>query len=569
MDLITTYKELLKRYPLARVISILVVIALVLGFTFIIGHNSKKIPSITNINPSVGYPGEVLTITGNNFGATRESSYVELAGSRLTSSGYISWSDTEIKVTLPSNVQDGLVVVGTNAGVSEPSFFANRSGIPVAVRSDPNTTTPIIKEISPANASVGQLITISGSNFGSIRGNSSVFFSTKRESTSGYKNQNTLAFSSDESDYISASETEYDYELWSDTEIHVRVPDGASSGSLFVKTSKGSSEYEEFNISTTAGSKTYSSKRTYVVQLSADITAGNMAEDSTITLYIPRPAVSSMQPISEVNEYSPDPLIKNDPRDFIYQTNLLALPNGKQRFSQNFVITVYQVNSQLKESSIAKFSNTQRLLYTSYTQADSSIPSNSTTVTTLKDKIIGKQRNPYNQAKLIYNYILDNYTLLPKLRDGNVSIMDLPESGKGDSYDFTMFFTTLCRSAGIPAVPISGVLVENGNSTRNHWWCEIYFENFGWFPVDIALGAGEKFNSFSQIDDPRTYYFGNMDSQHIAISRGFNQIKGSLLNSKTVYRPRTYALQSIWEETSSSNANYSSLWNNPVILGIY
>jgi len=569
LSLFNTYKLLIKKYPAARVISSLLIIALALGLSLIIGHNSKKIPVIDYIDPSVGLPGEVLTIYGSDFGDTRESSYVELAGSRLTSSGYISWSDKEIKVTLPSNVQDGLVIVGTSSGISEPSFFANKSGIPIAVRSDPNTTTPVIKEIFPSNAAVGQLITITGSNFGSLRGTSSVLFSTKRENTAANKNANSLTYASDDSEYISASETEYDYELWSDTEIHVRVPDGAATGSLFVKTSKGTSDYENFNVSTNAGTKSYTSRRIYVMQLSADVTAGILEEDASITLYIPRPQISSMQPSAEVSEFYPDPLIKNDPRDYIYQSSLNSLPNGKERFSQNFVITVYQVNSQIKEANIARFTNTNRLLYTTYTQADSSIPSNSATISALKDKIIGKQRNPYNQAKLIYNYILENYTLLSKPREGNVSIMDLPEKKKGDAYDFTMLFVTLCRNAGIPAVPISGVLVENGSTTKTHWWAEIYFENFGWFPVDIALGAGASFNSFTQIEDPKTYYFGNMDSQHIAISRGFNQIKGSLLNSKTVYRPRTYALQSIWEETSSSNANYSSLWNNPVILGIY
>ena len=60
-----------------------------------------------------------------------------------------------------------------------------------------------------------------------------------------------------------------------------------------------------------------------------------------------------------------------------------------------------------------------------------------------------------------------------------------------------------------------------------------------------------------------------MDSQHIAFSRGFHQIKQSALNSKIVYRPRTYALQSVWEEAGDATSSYSSLWNNPMILGIY
>ncbi|MBP5751412.1 MAG: IS3 family transposase, partial [Treponema sp.] len=67
----------------------------------------------------------------------------------------------------------------------------------------------------------------------------------------------------------------------------------------------------------------------------------------------------------------------------------------------------------------------------------------------------------------------------------------------------------------------------------------------------------------------KEYYFGNQEGQHIAFSRKVNSLKPSLLNSRTVYRPRTYALQSIWEEASNATASYSSLWNDPVIVGIY
>ena len=165
--------------------------------------------------------------------------------------------------------------------------------------------------------------------------------------------------------------------------------------------------------------------------------------------------------------------------------------------------------------------------------------------------------------------MINHYELLENTRSGDISILDLLETSEGDAYDFTMIFVSLCRSAGIPAVPVSGILAEGSYATQNHWWSEIYFENYGWFPVDIALGAGMDFNSFSNIENPAEYYFGNLDSQHIAFSRGWNQIKPSLLNSKTVYRPRSYALQSVWEETSNSSTSYSSLWNNPSIIGIY
>jgi transglutaminase-like putative cysteine protease len=121
-------------------------------------------------------------------------------------------------------------------------------------------------------------------------------------------------------------------------------------------------------------------------------------------------------------------------------------------------------------------------------------------------------------------------------------------------------------------MPVAGILVENGLSsfeTRSHWWNLFYLEDFGWIPVDVSLGGGLQFNEVRKPDDPANFYFGSLDSRHIAFSTGWKTIKQSLVNSKSVYRPRTYAFQSVWEEASASIREYSSFWNEPVVLGLY
>ena len=69
--------------------------------------------------------------------------------------------------------------------------------------------------------------------------------------------------------------------------------------------------------------------------------------------------------------------------------------------------------------------------------------------------------------------------------------------------------------------------------------------------------------------DAKSYYFGNLDGQHIVFSRGWNDIKPGPQNNKTVYRPRSYALQSIWEEASGKVIKYSSYWADPIVIGVY
>ena len=567
------YKELFRRSPAFRIANWALILGFLIFITAAIGKTVHKKPSIKSINPPVGSPGDVLVIDGENFGESRGNSYVEIAGSRITSSGYMSWNSTRIKLILPSNVQDGLVIVGTSAGRSSPAFFANEVGIPVAVRKDPQTTLPVIAAITPVSAAPGETIVITGSNFGSARGDSAVFFTANREDTASSDNASSTAESAS---YISASDIDYDYELWSDTEIHVHIPDGAAPGNVYIQTDRGESAPLKLAVNYPAGRKNYCARRTYVVQVTADIANNEAHQDASITLYMPRPPVSSFQPLADLNEYFPEPLIKDDPYDIIHQRPLSHIVNNKQRFSQNFVIAVYAVDSNIKPSYVRRYANTKSVIYTAFTAPDNCVVSNDAAVIALKESIVKTERNPYTQAKLLYDYLTKNFRINESVRSGKASVLDLIRKKQGDAYDFAILYTALCRSAGIPAVPVSGVLVESDSTTRNHWWTEIYFENYGWFPVDTALGAGLDWKPFSggaALEDyaanMNAFYFGNMDSQHIAFSRGWKEIRPSLQNSKIVQRPRTYALQSIWEEASDSTSSYSSLWNNPAIIGIY
>jgi len=559
------YVQLLKKYPLARLLSLAGILVLFFAVTTFARRSSRKRPEIISLAPPVSSPGETVTIHGTNFGNERSDSFVEISGYRITSSGYVGWNDTQIRIVLPQAVKDGLVTVQTSSGKSNPSFLAMQSGIPVAVRHNPRSSLPLIRSIEPASAEPGATIVIRGANFGNVRGSSQVYFSANRSFT----NVNEAQRGNGQSGvYISANEMDYDYEYWSDSELHVRVPDGASSGSVYIQTPNGMSRNHLFTVDYKAGRSSFYSSRIYVVQVNADIENRGEGQDSRITLYIPRPPVCASQPVANITEISPEPLIKNDIHDIIQQVDISGGNGSKQRFSQVFAVEVYAVASGIDSRQIKRFSERQRLLYSMFTSSDSCVPASNPSVIQLEQAIVGREKNPYRQAKLIYEYMLENFRIYQEVRAGNVSVLDLLEQKYGDAYDFSVMFTALCRAAGIPALPVSGILVDNNATTRNHWWAEIYFEGYGWFPVDPALGAGLDFVTQDEIKDKAGFYFGNMDNQHVIFSRGWTQIKPSLLNSKIVYRPRTYALQSVWEEASDSTLNYSSLWNNPTIIGI-
>lgn len=557
MTPLKSYIELLRRSPAVRIISVAVLVSIIIVLTAIIGRTANRKPVIERISPPIGSPGDIMVIHGENFGDSRGTSYAEIAGSRITSTGYLSWSDTSIKLVIPSNVQDGLVVVVTPSGKSNSGFFANEISIPVAVRSDPQITTPAVFALEPQEAVTGGIIRITGANFGGSRGVSQVFFTANREEASG------------EQGVIPASVFDWDYEMWSDTEIHVRVPDGSASGPVYVQTERGQSQGRRLTVLNSAGSKKYTGKLTYVVQVSADVVNNALNQDASITLYIPRPALSSFQPYAELNDCSPEPLIADDPYTIIQQRPLSRTVNNKQRFTQTFVVSTYAIESAVNGRRIRAPLDTKRTLVSTYTAPDKCVPSGDESIKALAQSVTGRETNPYEQARLLYVYMTENFKITEKTRTGNVSPLDLLRRKTGDAYDFAVIYTALCRQCGIPALPISGILVESDSSARAHWWTELYFEGFGWFPVDVALGSGLKYTSFKYIEDARDFYFGNLEGQHIAFSRGWHEIRPSVKNSKTVYRPRAYALQSIWEEASDSASSYSSLWNTPSIQGIY
>ena len=147
-------------------------------------------PSVTNVSPNSAAVGTSVTITGTNFGSSQGSSTVKFNG---TSGSPTSWSTTSIAVPVPSGATTGSVVV-TVGGVAS-------NGWNFTVQATPN-----ISGITPSTAAVGTSVTITGTNFGSSQGSSTVKFN----GTSGSPTS------------------------WSTTSIAVPVPSGATTGSVVV-----------------------------------------------------------------------------------------------------------------------------------------------------------------------------------------------------------------------------------------------------------------------------------------------------------------------------------------------
>ncbi len=552
--------RLFKRSSVLRFLLIPLAFGLVYSLVMVSTCVLNRDPYLESIDPPIAQSGEVLILRGSHFGNSAEKGWIEIAGNRISATAYIQWSDNTILMQIPEQVKDGLVYVHNGRGKSNPRIFANKNNIPVETVITVDTGLPVINAIDNPRPEIGKQLTISGRNFGISRNSSSVTFSWANEPAIPLGPGTQLRDFS-----VSCSESDFDYEFWSDKEIRIRVPDGAANGTIQVHTERGISNAFAVQPVSPPGTKRYGKPATYVLSQQIDITGVSASEGNILFLFLPLPLSTPSQRNVQVTASSPRPYIENYKGSILHQIENIR-SGRNEKVSHSLMLTNYEVISDIKPALVRPYADLGSPLYTTYTAADYLVPADDPAVIKRSAEIVGRERNPYLKARLIYNTLIDNFTI-PPLSDDNRLPVESLTSGTADIYERVILFCALARAAGIPALPVSGILVDENRSSRIHWWAEFYIEGFGWVPVDPGAAAG--MTGAEADSNSRTWNFGNLDNRHIAFSRGWIEQKPMSPNSKIVYRSRSYALQPIWEEAGGNIRSYTSFWGNPVITGIY
>lgn len=115
-------------------------------------------PSLTSLSPNTGPIGLSVTLTGSNFGSTQGGSSVTFNGTAATAS---NWSPTSISAFVPAGGASGPVVVNVGGAASNSLSF---------------TMTPQITGLSPNAGLPNNVVTITGTSFGTTQGTSTVKF---------------------------------------------------------------------------------------------------------------------------------------------------------------------------------------------------------------------------------------------------------------------------------------------------------------------------------------------------------------------------------------------------------
>jgi len=501
--------------------------------------------------------GEVITLRGGNFGAEQTEAYVTIAGTSPTNSSYYTWQDNLIMLKVPELGESGLVYVYVNGKKSNGVLFSNYAALPMPIEGENFGFEPRIISVNPVTGTTGTLITITGNNFGSSRENGGVFFPWEFESPS----LNPLMAAPE---FIEASETEFGYELWSDREIRVRLPDGAASGNIEVRTARGKSRPAVIDVSGRPGTKTFREKRSYTISYSVDVKILEASRPNTLYLWLPKPVSSPSQRNITLLSRSTEPFMENYRGISLFKLDNVSAGYSEQ-ITLSYRVDVYGQETSLRAQSIRPDENPA---FAVYMHSSNLIPSADPQIKKQAETIIGRERNSYNKAKLIYDWFLKQMEITESLPPA-YTVAESLEEKKADPYLAALLYCAMARASGLPCIPASGVLVNQNRQTIRHYWAEFWINGFGWVPVDPAMGAGAVPASFIEMEDHANFYFGCLDSRRITLSRGEPNLSQMESRGRVVSHPRSYSIQNIWEEAAGGLESYSSLWGDIIITGIY
>ena len=528
---------------------------IVLLAVLLLGSHSRA-PVIAAADPPIGHGGDVLIVTGRGFGAARDGGQVLIAGVAPTSNAYLEWSAERISVRVPEEVRSGFVYVVAGGRRSNGVLFANRDYLPRvgAALADPGQ--PLVVEVSKRRAAVGDAVVITGRNFGPRRGASAVLFS--------WLSADPLAGGEGTAEFVAADAHDFDYENWSDTEIRVRVPDGAATGNLLVRTERGSSNQVFFEVGSAVGSKRYSGRRTYSVSIDLSITDVRASGPNDLYLWMPKVWQAPAQRNVRLVTREPEPLYEDVAGVVVFQLRNLVRGDAYE-VTQQFIFERYAVQTAVDEGRVEPYDRATRA-YRAFTSPEPLIAADDERVVALAERLTRGELNPWRRARLLYDGLLRRLAY-----DGERAADPLAAlaAGAGDAYDFAMLYTALLRAATVPARPVAGYLVQSPDRLHAHYWTEFYLHRFGWVPVDPALGAGAGLLPVDAGVDPAAYYFGNLDNRHLTLSKGVVATGKLAARGRTVQRADLGTLQAHHEEAVGDLASYTARWGGLTILGVY
>ena len=521
------------------------VLVLLAATTVAIVIFTSREPVVASIDPSIASDGEIIALSGQHFGNSRGTSYVSIAGRRLTSSNYLEWSEESIVTRIPDFTESGLVVVHTSEGQSKGVLLRHTDGLPLA-RGE-GRVTELFEGIVEDEVFVGSRLVIRGENLGLHRGKAQVSFG-------GLDGRR-----------VRPPNTREYYPYWSPEEIHVLVPSGASGGTVMFERDGESVDLGSVEINRAGGSKTLGATRTSVVERTVRLT-GISAENGRSVAGLWFPASSE-----RVFQREPDVLSHNGPPPVAHDDSMLffqwdpdqdSVRSGGVRWNEEY--TRASVTADLSSSSVRNGYNTDHPVYNRYTRPLEGLAVEHEDV--VATAAAGRGENTFSTVENTWNWMSDNFDWASDAASAPPEVL---ESSEGDAAGLTDLFVSMLRAEGVPARPVRGVLVTGTGELPWYSWAEFYVDGFGWVPADIArtTGAGVSYFGENAAGINRQPALGELDNRVIEFRVGVPMTPSIWPSSDRARRAGPYAAHAVTSELLRANVDNIE-WQPVVLLGM-
>lgn len=501
-------------------------------------------PVVGELSPPVAGPGEEVVIGGRHFGSMIET--IVVAGQELPTSAVRSWTDEEIRFVVPRSADSGLLYVRTDRGSSEGVLLQIQAGIPRTSMTGEGPGVPVVEQIDASEVQIGGLLTIRGTSFGRLRRGSRVVFPMEGRVA------------------CDACDVATSYALWDDTVITVRVPAGATSGFLSVSTPWGTSNPVRIVVNRPAGELVASSPAEIGLRYGAEIRDVRTGTAEAAAAVGQRDIVLRLPEVAESFAQRSVRYLDDEPSRFRFE----EVSDGfSHRVERTLLVDRYELRSRIDPARVSAAFETDTGFVAYYTRELPDAPVNEPAVREIASAVLRGRANPWWIAQAAYERTLDALDYALGMADR--SVPGALDSGFGDDFTYAMLFVTITRAAGIPARPVGGVIVTEEELAYPHFWAEFFLPTVGWVPVDPSFGDGAFPSGFPVPEEPRQYYFGNLDNRRVAFGHDYDAGEPTFLDGVRARADDPYTLQVSYAEGGALVESFELDWHRPRLIGLY
>lgn len=491
---------MLFRHRLFWPISGLILLSLGLLLVSTLGNAS---PQMHLVEPAVGFPGTLTRIQGRQLGS--QQNYRLVIGEELVKpSDLVSWTDEQIEFYIPERAVSGPLSLVTPSGRISQLFWVNQKELPIILKANEQNSPSraVIRNLTPSVASISQLLVIEGEGFGNQIG--AVYFPWGPLPAGNLSLEPFLRV------------TGAEIEAWTDRTIMVRIPTGATSGSLRVLTNEGFSNGVFFEVSTPMGIQELKNGRQYLLsrRLEANWAIGEIRERLVPVIsfhedWRQRGLVITRQPSNELG------VSKLEQGNLWW--NAAARLRGRIVADWEVIYVGFETSLRLRSDDVPEI--TVFPAVEPYLVSDEEIPWNNEFVRNLSTNTGGwpsPSRGPFKRARGLYYWLAQNFRWN---EPGPTTVLDALRLGRGTVFQGVQALVALLRASKIPARWVRGCLVLPSRQLVPHSWVEFYLSGVGWVSADPYLGSGNAPESFNIPADPLGTYLAQIDNRHLVLER--------------------------------------------------